>query len=344
MSPLLNSLLLCVLVQGADTDDKSKSIVEMHSASVAAIRSMQCDFVFKDSVAGQTKGNYKRSGSDYILKLNYGDGRVLTALSSGGQSKVLSSYPLNGGRKPEGSIIVDDGSNRHDCDPYAYNLMMLYGQDKYRALLSEITSRPCKLRYVGTVERSGRKLERVSLSHARADQLLDFDPSVNYLVRVVTARSKLAGGENRPALEQEVTDFAEVSPGVFVPTQSRCTDPATGAETWSTKFANMRVNQPVPPEAMTLKFPAKIHVLDKVRGGVYETDAAGEPTLRAKSPSGEPFTLEQGASPPVSTDDPAAASREEARPWSRWLMPASVVLLGLGAGLWLLQLYRRRNA
>ncbi len=120
-----------------------------------------------------------------------------------------------------------------------------------------ILAQPCTCRYVGPVERDGRRLERVELSHARADLTIDFDPSVNYLARVVVARSKLEGGAGKPALEQEVTEFSEVAPGVYYPTKVQCVNPVTREQTWGIEFSDIKVNEPIAPETMTFQFPPR---------------------------------------------------------------------------------------
>jgi hypothetical protein len=325
-------LIMLSLAMGA-SGDKLKTIVDSHAASVAAVRTLSCKFAFTNRVHGRVNGEYRRSGTDFIVKTSYADGRVYTTSSVGGRSRSLFRQVGRGMHLLEGIIEVDDGDLALDCDPYTYNLLRFYGQRKFRCELPEILAQPCTCRYVGPVKRHGRPLERVELSHARAVLTIDFDPAVNYLARVVVARSKLEGDAGKPAFEQEVTEFSEAAPGVYYPTKVRCVNPATGEQTWSIEFTDIKVNEPISPETLTFKFPPQVMVQDKVRGGVFVTDAAGEPTLPAHDKNGVPIQLATGAEPEVAPDAPevpARPSRYEAGPLTRWVLPAALALLGTG--------------
>jgi hypothetical protein len=337
------TLTALAYVFGVSHDQEVTRIAAAHAASVAAIQTLRCDFTHRDAVRGRTTGSYVRNGADYLLKVRHDKGLSVTALSQNGQSRSVSDQQVGPQRMTRGRIVAEDGDSRYDCDPYAYNLFRFYGPTKFREPLADILTGPCTSRYEGTVTHAGRPLQRVRVSHARADLTIDFDPSVNHLARVVTSKSKLAGAPDKPPPVQEVTEFTEVSPGVYYPTQVRCIVPATGDESWTYQFANVRVNQPVPPEALSLRFPARIHVMDKVRGGVYVTDAGGEPTAVARGSDGQPLTLGSGLSPGAVADEPEFPSSEEPPPQSRWVLPAAVALLVVGIGVRAAQVIRRRR-
>lgn len=335
IADLSHHLALLSLALGGH-GDKLKSIVDAHAASVAAVRTLSCTFTFTDSARGRSNGLYRRSGADFILKVTRADGSTTSTSTAGGQTKVLTRQNGRGAKPPQGLVLVDDGSTPNECDPYTYNLFHFYGQLKYRCELAEILAQPCTCRYVGPVERAGRPLERVHLSHARADLTIDFDPAVNYLARVVGLRSKLIDEAGKPVPEQEVTEFAEVAPGVYYPTKVRCLDPATGGPGWSIEHTDIQVNQPIPTESLALKFPPRIKVLDKQRGGAFMTDAAGEPTRPAIDKNGRPLLLATGDDPAIRPDDPempARPSRSEAGSLTRWVLPAALALLGTGVVL-----------
>jgi RNA polymerase sigma factor (sigma-70 family) len=331
----------------ADRVAKLKTIVDAHAASVAAVGTLSFKFAFNNAVTGRANGLYHRSGTDYILKVSYADGRSQTTSSVGGLSKALFRKVGQVMNPLEGIVEVDNGDLATECDPYYYNLLRFYGQLKFRCELPEILAQPCTCKYVGSVERNGRPLERVELSHARADITIDFDPAVNYLARVVVARSKLAGGAGQPVMEQAVTEFSEVAPGVYYPAKVRCVNTVTGEQTWGIEFTDIKINEPISKESLTFQFPPQVLVMDKVRSGMFVTDAAGEPTQPATTKDGHPLLLATGASPGVARDDPempAPPSRYEAGSLTRWVLPVALALLGAGIVLGVVRRRRRRRS
>ncbi len=84
--------------------------------------------------------------------------------------------------------------------------------------------------------------------------------------------------------------------------------------------------------------------MDKVRGGMFVTDAAGEPTRPATSKDGRPLQLATGADPGVALADPempAHPSRYEAGSLIRWVLPVALALLGTGIVLGAVRRVRR---
>jgi hypothetical protein len=178
---------------------------------------------------------------------------------------------------------------------------------------------------------------------------------VNYLARVVTTRSKLAGGADKHLMEQEVTEFAEPIPGVFYPAKVHCVDTKTGEEAWAIEFTDIKINEPISSDKFTLKFPPGIQVMDKINKKALVTDAAGELTLPALNKDGFPIKLAMEADPGMKTppagdskpfQDPELPARPSDNRWlARWATPVSLILVSIFALLGITRLaWRKRSS
>lgn len=344
MIALTCGVLLASLTSGY-APDRLRTILDAHIASVAAVRTVTCKLTFHAPPRGRADGLYRRSDGDYLLKVDWADGQAESLQASGGRLKGYSRATNRGVMKQSGSLYADTGTAASSCNPYCYGLLHFYGQEKFRSPLAEILAEPSSCKYIGPVMRDGRTLERVDVSHARADQFIDFDPATNYLARAVIVRPKIPWPAGVPIPEQEVTEFVEAAPGVYFPAKARSFDPATGKESWAIELTDIRVNQPVPADALTFRFPAGLEVTDGIRGGVYRTDANGEPTQTVLNSEGRPMQLVPGGpnSGVLPEDTNSRPSQSEAPSPSRYILPAAVALLVAGIILALIRRVRARR-
>jgi len=156
------------------------------------------------------------------------------------------------------------------------------------------------------------------------------DPKYNYLVRrTVYDQPAVKGGLAAVRTERVVTRFAEPVTGIFFPEEVQFTSAVNGKQDQSstTVFSDIRINEPLPADVFDLPFPAGTEVDDSILGKRYKVDATGNPI-------GETIVPRRVAAPPVQ-GSPGAVSTEEPRPWSWWVLPASIGILGWAAAMWL---------
>jgi hypothetical protein len=157
-----------------------------------------------------------------------------------------------------------------------------------------------------------------------------FDPAVNFLIRkVVYTEPHNKGNAGDVRTEIIVSEFVEVTPSVFFPGRVEMNrfvnDDLKGKR--ETTFSDIRMNEPVAPGLFDFRFPANTPVTDTVLGKHYLTDANGNPgTEERPIPAIFAPPVQPGVGT-VSTEDPTS--------WSKWMLPASLGVLGGAAGLWM---------
>jgi hypothetical protein len=208
----------------------------------------------------------------------------------------------------------------------------------------ELLQKPHKIHFVRRVRENGRDLVHVKVSHKRADQEFWFDPQVNCLLRKVVARY---GPEKEGSVERSVSEFQECKPGIFFPTSSSAVIYEKGkrSASYSDTYANIKINEPLGADVFRLEFPPGIMVRDNVKKQLHKTDERGEPRLPPVDSRGT--LLHYGNNAPLAAPDGtrvnARQTGEEARPWSWWLLPASLFVLFAGAACWFVQRRRTRR-
>ncbi len=173
----------------------------------------------------------------------------------------------------------------------------------------------------------GRKLIYVGLEHDLSHLQFWFDPQVNFLVRKRTVTAKNQPTEIRS--EGTVTRFKEALPGIFFPEVVEVRQYVGGrlASEQTFNFKDIRVNQSIPADIFSLRLPAGTDVTDTVLGKRYTVDANGNPV-------GPMQDLIRMASAPPPGVAPRTETREEPRPLTRWILPASVLLLVVAGLIW----------
>jgi hypothetical protein len=166
---------------------------------------------------------------------------------------------------------------------------------------------------------------------------IQFDPTVNYLVRKVSYTT--SGVKGRFRREDEVAEFKECTPGVFFPERARGQSGPEGGDpdfTYSVVFSDVQVNEPLPDDVFRFRYPKGVYLTDSIRGTVYRVDAVGNRT----SPE-----TPMGKIPPPPEEEPALQppgqeTQEEPRPATRWILPVSLGILTMGGILFVLRRWR----
>jgi hypothetical protein len=214
-------------------------------------------------------------------------------------------------------------------DPWGFALFGFYGEKEEEIPFDRLLAQPHQLHSARKVHEDGRELVYVDLSHKRGRIELWFDPSVNHLVRKYRSSSSV---DNSVRVET-VASFTEGKPGVFFPTLVKGKWSRGGKHVWdrTVTFANVTINEPFPDELRQFRFPPEVMVFDHDKMELHKTDENGEPTLPPINSEGR--LLQVAKVPPMTNPETKRleSSQEEPRSWTRWLLPASLVLL-VGAG------------
>ena len=156
-----------------------------------------------------------------------------------------------------------------------------------------------------------------------------FEPKLNYLVwRVVFLGAHLKGQGGQRKMMNTVKQFTEIAPGMFFPADAELSSSRDGkpVRTISTTFSDIRINEPLPPDIFDFRFPADLRVYDRISGTSYITGADGNSRVDEKASRAR-------VAPPVASA-PGDFTRVEVRPWSSWIIPCSLGVLGGAAGLY----------
>jgi hypothetical protein len=213
-------------------------------------------------------------------------------------------------------------------------LFTLAAPDRRFLTLDQLLNGPHKLRHVKRMVVEGQEFAVVA--HAielMPDQFGDFevwfDPRANYLA------CKLIG--TFPGLvqrESKVIRFREAAPAVYFPehveTRFHTKEKLTNHQI--IHFSNIRVNQPLPPRIFELVIPPGAQVLDSIQDKEYRLDANNKQVGAARALVKFP-PLPAGTTRPTETT-------VEPKPWTHWIVPFSLGILGVGACLWLIRRWR----
>jgi hypothetical protein len=326
----------CALALAGEADLLA-TVRARHRASLESIRSISCELLTTtepDRGAGVEKAKYWQSGESIRCQFEHNFFKE-DALIRG--PRLVHVRTLAGSKAPRGLISQSHGYSLMPS-PWAAGLCRHLSEE--RAILStfdEILGKPYRLHSAKSVRENGRDLVHIRISHKGGDVQLWFDPRVNYLV------AKSVRGREPILAEDTVQEFKEVKPGIFFPVliRSVARDAGKVFSTSTTTISRIDINGQMPSDIFDLRFPPGILVSDSFKNALFKTDAKGEPTLAPTNSKGMPVSV--GNAPPLASPEttPRHATVEESRPWSWWLLPASVALLVVGGSLWLFQKWRK---
>jgi hypothetical protein len=260
---------------------------EGHLQARAAIRQLSCDIEVRIP-AGQMINPYSGKmenrpaevqhfswweDQDVVRCIGSYGGMTEDYLWKEGTLKTLRSYAAKGKEKTQSSDGQLDGPDSINRALSAWGWALFHRPEQIRELMSppNVVS--------GTEESvGGQRLFKVTLNHDNAYiQDLFFDPRRNYVVSQSVIHNDLQDLASQHVLS--VTRFTEPKPGIYFPAGVKHTTIYKGkSETKETfAFLNVRVNEPIDPAKLQLRFPAGIYVGDTRRGVGYTVDENEQP-------------------------------------------------------------------
>ena len=327
-------------------DELLSDSLDRHQATMDSIRTFHCRVSVTHSPApswGNESAEYWRNGNDFRCRSQAG--RIVTdCLFRNGVTKQYTIDPMQPGAKETDGRITDKDM-AYSCDPWNYGQLSFYGQDRFRVGLKELLAAEGTKSSSRHVEKDGRKLVRIKVSHSRADMEIWLDPSVNYLARHVKTTSPF--GEGTATVES----FQELAPGLFFPTKVLC-EVVSGKDNhksvWTADFSNVAINGPLATDALAFRFPPNLLVGDSIRHGMFRTNSSGEPVLPAKNSQGQPLTLSEAPQVPSALKDSSGdvfteATQEEPQSRLRWILPVAALFFAIAAVLWAVRFLRLRR-
>jgi len=276
----LNLLVGAVSIGGPDS---LEDLAALHGAAVARWESIDGNF---EMIEGQHRFvlHYQKSGnrfrcdehSNLFLPDDLGSG-----VSRDGKTIRLQTGPTY--KKGQALINASGNDPYFRCNPAEQLLFGFLRHPEHAVNMSEFITQPTKSRSISKIRQDGRDLIQlsVSLPHIQFPEMsYDFeyylDPSINYLARKVIIRINQREDDRT---EREVTEFREISPGVFFPTRSKTVHYSKSKPESTSEFRtiNLRVNEPIDESAFNLTIPPGVVVRDEILGRQYKTDANGQP-------------------------------------------------------------------
>jgi len=167
--------------------------------------------------------------------------------------------------------------------------------------------------------------------------ILWHDPHYNYLI--IKMQVSYSGNGNRDTVE--FPDFMEAPAGTFFPVRRRMDSRRDGKVVNQEVLAltDVRINESVPGDVFRLPtFPPGTMCRDDIQGTRYPIDQNWHPTGQATQ-----LPPKQLIETPLDSNalEYGSQSADEPKPWSRWVLRASVLVLLSALGLGLFRVLRR---
>jgi hypothetical protein len=226
------------------------------------------------------------------------------------------------------------------ADPWGHGLLKLCGPGGFPLTLNELLEQPHRLRYVKRVKEKERELILMGLAVGLSPEVTGefeiwFDPELNYLARRLTGEFSGLPSDSDQAdrRESEVLAFTEVSRAVYFPVHAETKFYAKDRLVHHdvVKFSNVKVNEPFPSDFFELPIPPGALVYDEIQGKEYQLDSQGK-QVGPERPIAQFAPLPAGRS---------SATTEEPKPWTRWILPGSAVLLAFAGVGWFISKMRQ---
>jgi hypothetical protein len=327
-SPVLLTFLLGIQLScvgfAAAADPLLDQIRTANRISVDSIHTLYCRFVSTYTSRGATtepeQGEYWRDGGVVRLRSS-AEGKTVDSVAKDAVVRTLG----RGNGRVIGTVVPLNGRPLATCDVWSLGLLGLPDPKRGFELVSfdELIGRGQQVGQVSEKKEFGRNEIVVEVITPDSKWEVWFDAAVNYLIRRIIVT------QDKKRTDVSVTRFAETMPGLFFPEQVEMRMVVDGkpGDSRSTVFTDVRVNEPLSPSVFDFHFPAGLEVTDLVMGKTYITDADGRPGGQIKD-------LEIGGAPPYSPA-PKDVTKDEAKPWSNWILPGSLGILGGAGALWL---------
>jgi hypothetical protein len=328
----------------AGDDELLRLVRNGHRAATESIRTCSCRVAINydpPPPGGNETAQYWRSGDDFRCLVRASTTTNDIQYRDGVVKRYSSDNQHSGDQGRNGRITTQDMA--FNCSPWSYGQLTFLGREKYRVTLEQLLTEAHRLHSIKRETRDGRELIHLDLSHDRGRLDIWFDPAVNYLARITRVRTDRSFGDVDG--ETVVTSFIEPAPGIYFPDKVVSTSTVGKdhrRQTWTASFTDIKINEPLPTDALSVRFPPGLLVSDEIRKGMFRTDDRGEPVLPATNSQGKKITLiDKPLVPTAQPEHPSeSVTQEELASPYRWILPASLSLLAVSAVLWAVKRWR----
>ncbi len=270
-----------------DTEELKALCRNGHMQAREAIRSLQCRCEI-EVPAGREQSPYdgretERPAKRVVIqwwqsedvirsRVEYGDNSLsIDVLWKGGVLKTLRRQ----GVRPADSRFSGqiDGEKALEIMESPWRLALFGWPDKSPLKFDSPT-----LKSIEPGEFKGAKCYRAVSDWGSGGGEVWFDIRHNFLVRRRVTYP--VATDRQSSISSEVLSFREGSPGVFFPESVERKSTSGGKTTLQDRvnFKDVKINTPIDPSVFQLAFPAGVKVADTVKGVVYTTGPAEEPS------------------------------------------------------------------
>ena len=350
---LVGLLILTAAALGReDTEQLLATARDGNRAAIQSIASMECRYERQPwantSLEQANKcfalfspGRFWRSGDVYRLLKPMGDGTTLDDVVRNGKGLYLrKGGPLNRPILVYESLRPVDGIGG---DMWQWLIFSHWGWDPPSFYpLQDIIEHTHVIRKAERLPTPANDIH-IELTHSGGRLEFWLDPKVNYLIR---KRVVAPAADSTYRWEDEVVEFAEPSPTVFVPVviEHRFTIKGTLQAIVRTILSEVKVNQPLAESALRIPGIAGMECFDMNRDVKYNVDADGTatgPEISVKIAKVTP-PAETGSILSSEASNSFQQPSRPSTPWWLWLLLMSLTVLA--AALILILIRRRRRA
>jgi outer membrane lipoprotein-sorting protein len=332
------------------------AVLKAHRASRGLIESTSCRVRFTITSLGagdksstqSCSGQYWASANAVRAKIVEGDEALDYVWKDSVRQCLLTNSA--GGTKAVAATRAGYASPHiHRCDAWLRGLLVISPPEDLSGLpLEQLASQSEGAPEVERKVVDGRPITALRLRFPPSKQParaadwtieVHLDPATNLLIRKVIYTASTKSG--RFTRQEEVGQFKECAPGIYFPERVAGKSESGGKVTTTseTVFEDISINRPLPADTFVFRYPNGIHVTDSISNTSYRVDAAGNPTSKGVS---------LGTVPPVPSglqeSARGAETKEEPKPLTRWILPASGILVALGLALLVYRRARGRAA
>lgn len=330
----LLTMLCSVNWCGAFDPKLADVVLGRHKATAESIHSFYCRFS-----GGITNANGKNeypSGEFWRVpfasrvRMNQIGKPPIDYLIKGGKGMSLfESMTPEGRAYRAGAIVHDDRKADPRTDVWSHAGLTFTSQRPphpnipLEEFLGESGNQIMNVEYA---HENGRKMIYIVVNAGKTSEIsIWFDPVADYLVDRVRYRSR-AHKHNNILVQLQVKQRIKDSVVAF-PTHVEVLhgDEKTPTATETFRFADVRINAPLPAEIFEMKYGPGTVVDDMIAGERYLVGAKGEAINREALPGSPPPTA---ATPEKPSQRPPTENEPET--WTYWLLPMSLATL-LGA-------------
>lgn len=354
---IVSWLVLILPVVGGENGEQLVAAARDGSrAAISSITSMQCRYErlpWANTTPEQAfkhwgpynQGRFWRSGDTYRLSKPMGDGSTLNSVVRNfNEGRVLCLK--TGGPCPWPLLSIGPVSlvNGVGGDMWQWLLFTHWGQTLVSYYpFHDILARPHVIRTAERLPPPANDIH-IELTHENGRLEFWFDPKVNYLIR----KSVMVPAVDKPTTlrwENEVVEFAELAPAVFVPltVEHRCSSNGALQAVLRTRLSEVKVNQPLDKNAFRLPGIAGLECIDLTHEVKFKVDADGNrvgPEIPYKMPRVTGGAVQGGDSPPPVKHSPDIEPSRPPTPLWVWLLSFSVLVL---VAAFILADFRRRK-